>query len=63
MLLSLSLDVSIVIYVVAALGFRLGEPLGVEGGSRSLGPRSFTKGPDVLTWMCIQADLSRCLMC
>jgi hypothetical protein len=48
-LLSLSLDVSIVIYVVAALGFRLGEPLGVEGGSRSLGPRSFTKGPDVLT--------------
>jgi hypothetical protein len=32
-------------------------------GSRSLWGRSVTKGPAVLTSVCIRADLSRCAKC
>ena len=33
-----------------------------EGVSGSLAPRWIAKGPAVLTSVCVQADLSRCLM-
>ncbi len=44
----------------------LGSAYGLEdetggGGSRSYGPRSLRRGLAVLTSMCVQADLSRCL--
>jgi hypothetical protein len=33
------------------------------GGSQEFAPRSATRGPVVLTPVCVQADSSRCLMC